>query len=113
MRIIPVLDLKGGKVVRAAGGRRHDYRPIVTPLSPSPDVADVARGMRALYPFGTFYVADLDAMGVLVWVEEKKIMVPYDEKRKQIVIEAYLTDQWFVKADILAERAKREAAGSG
>ena len=50
-------------------------------------------------------VADLDARGVLVWVEEKKIMVPYDEKSKQIVIEPYLTDQWFVKADILAEPA--------
>jgi len=50
-------------------------------------------------------VADLDAMGVLVWVEDKTIMVPYDEKSKQVVIEPYLTDQWFVKADILAEPA--------
>src|SRR5690606_39405991 len=25
-------------------------------------------------------VADLDALGALVWVEDKKIMVPYDEK---------------------------------
>lgn len=62
MRIIPVLDLKDGVVVRAAGGRRDDYRPIVTPLSPSADIVDVALGMRSLHPFGTFYVADLDAI---------------------------------------------------
>jgi phosphoribosylformimino-5-aminoimidazole carboxamide ribotide isomerase len=62
VRIIPVLDLKDGVVVRAAGGRRDDYRPIVTPLSGTPDIVDVARGLRSLHPFGTFYVADLDAI---------------------------------------------------
>ncbi len=62
MRIIPVLDLKDGLVVRAAGGRRDDYRPIITPLSLSPDVVAVAGGFRSLHPFDTFYVADLDAI---------------------------------------------------
>jgi valyl-tRNA synthetase len=50
-------------------------------------------------------VADLDALGALVWVEPKKIMVPYDEKTKQIVIEPYLTDQWFVNAEVMAQPA--------
>lgn len=62
MRIIPVLDLKGGEVVRAAKGRRDLYRPIVTPLSQSPDAVSVAQGLRSLHDFRTFYIADLDAI---------------------------------------------------
>lgn len=62
MRIIPVLDLKGGEVVRAEQGRRDLYKAIVTPLSDSPDAVAVATGLRKLYPFPTFYVADLDAI---------------------------------------------------
>jgi phosphoribosylformimino-5-aminoimidazole carboxamide ribotide isomerase len=48
--------------VRAEMGRRDRYRPIVTPLSASPDPVSVATGLRTLYPFSTFYVADLDAI---------------------------------------------------
>ncbi len=62
LRIIPVLDLKGGEVVRAEQGRRDLYKAIVTPLSASPDAVAVAAGLRKLYPFSTFYVADLDAI---------------------------------------------------
>ncbi|HWK65098.1 MAG TPA: HisA/HisF-related TIM barrel protein [Rhizobiaceae bacterium] len=62
MRIIPVLDLKGGEVVRAERGQRDLYRPIVTPVSQSPDVVSVARGLRGLHDFRTFYIADLDAI---------------------------------------------------
>ena len=38
-------------------------------------------------------------------IEDKKIMVPHDEKSKLVVIEPFLTDQWWVKADILAQPA--------
>jgi phosphoribosylformimino-5-aminoimidazole carboxamide ribotide isomerase len=62
MDVIPVLDLKDGVVVHARMGRRDQYRPIETPLSPSSMPADVARGLLAIYPFKTFYVADLDAI---------------------------------------------------
>jgi phosphoribosylformimino-5-aminoimidazole carboxamide ribotide isomerase len=62
MDIIPVLDLRGGVVVHAHMGRRDQYRPIETQLSPSSMPADVARGLLAIYPFKTFYVADLDAI---------------------------------------------------
>lgn len=62
MRIIPVLDLKDGQVVRAEMGRRDRYRPIVTPLSASSDLVSVAAGLRTLHPFSTFYIADLDAI---------------------------------------------------
>jgi valyl-tRNA synthetase len=50
-------------------------------------------------------VADLEALGAVVWVEPKKIMVPYDEKTKQVIIEPFLTDQWFVNAEVLAQPA--------
>jgi phosphoribosylformimino-5-aminoimidazole carboxamide ribotide isomerase len=60
--IIPVLDLKHGKVVRARAGDRANYQPIVTPLSPTSEAVDVLRGLRGLAPFPIVYVADLDAI---------------------------------------------------
>lgn len=62
MEIIPVIDLKGGVVVRARMGQRDQYRPIETPLSPSSDPVDVVRGLLAVFAFRTLYVADLDAI---------------------------------------------------
>jgi phosphoribosylformimino-5-aminoimidazole carboxamide ribotide isomerase len=62
MEIIPVVDIKRGQVVGARFGNREDYRPIETPLSPTSDPVDVARGLLRLYPFRTLYVADLDAI---------------------------------------------------
>ena len=62
MDIIPVLDLRGGIVVRARMGQRDQYRPIESPLSPTSEPADVMRGLFAVYPFKTFYIADLDAI---------------------------------------------------
>lgn len=62
MEIIPVLDLKGGVVVRARMGERHLYAPIVTPLAATSDPLDVGRGLLALHSFATLYVADLDAI---------------------------------------------------
>jgi len=53
-------------------------------------------------------VADLTALAEenptrgLDHIEDKKIMVPHDEKSKLVVIEPFLTDQWWVKADVLA-----------
>jgi phosphoribosylformimino-5-aminoimidazole carboxamide ribotide isomerase len=62
MNIIPVLDLRGGAVVRAQMGQRDRYQPIVTPLSPTSDPVDVMRGLLTVHPFTTFYMADLDAI---------------------------------------------------
>jgi phosphoribosylformimino-5-aminoimidazole carboxamide ribotide isomerase len=62
MNIIPVLDLRGGAVVRAEMGQRDLYKPIVTPLSPTSDPVDVTRGLLSVHPFTTFYLADLDAI---------------------------------------------------
>jgi HisA/HisF family protein len=62
MEVIPVLDLQDGAVVHARMGRRSHYRPIETPLSSSSDPLDVACGLLSIYPFETFYIADLDAI---------------------------------------------------
>ncbi|GAK32216.1 valine--tRNA ligase [alpha proteobacterium Q-1] len=51
-------------------------------------------------------VADLDALGVLVKIEPKRIMMPYGD-RSGVVIEPWLTDQWYVDAKTLAEPAIR------
>lgn len=56
-------------------------------------------------------VADLTALAEqnptrgLDHIEDKKIMVPHDEKSKLVVIEPFLTDQWWVKAEVLAQPA--------
>ena len=62
MQAIPVIDLMGGRVVRARMGDRASYRPLESPLSPTSDAVAVVRGLLAVYPFPTLYVADLDAI---------------------------------------------------
>ena len=62
MRAIPVIDLMHGEVVRARMGDRASYRPLESPLSPTSDPMAVVRGLLAVYPFPTLYVADLDAI---------------------------------------------------
>ena len=62
MDVIPVIDIKGGIVVHARMGRRDEYRPIATPLSATADPLDVVRGLLSVHPFGTLYIADLDAI---------------------------------------------------
>ncbi len=54
-------------------------------------------------------VADIDAEGLLIKVEDKKIMQPYGD-RSGVVIEPMLTDQWFVAADKLAGEAMEAVA---
>ncbi len=62
MRVIPVIDLLGGVVVRARMGERASYQPLQTPLSPTSQPRDVVAGLLGLHPFSTLYVADLDAI---------------------------------------------------
>ncbi len=56
-------------------------------------------------------VADIDALGLLIKVEDKKIMQPFGD-RSGVVIEPMLTDQWYVDAKTLAKPAI-EAVESG
>ena len=60
--IIPVIDLRGGKVVHARYGQRADYRPISSMLCEGSTPEAVVGGLLALHPFPTLYIADLDAI---------------------------------------------------
>lgn len=62
MQIIPVIDLKNGHVVHARQGQRQHYRRLVSPLAQDSTLEAVLQGFLALYPFSTFYLADLNAI---------------------------------------------------
>jgi phosphoribosylformimino-5-aminoimidazole carboxamide ribotide isomerase len=62
MPILPVLDLMQGQVVRGVGGRRDQYRPIVSKICDSAEPLAVARAFQKQFGFTEFYVADLDAI---------------------------------------------------
>ena len=62
MDIIPVIDVQHGVAVRASGGRRAGYAPLVTPLAEGSDPVGVALGLRSLFSFPILYVADLDGI---------------------------------------------------
>ncbi|WP_020475060.1 HisA/HisF-related TIM barrel protein [Zavarzinella formosa] len=62
MRIIPVLDLLNGVVVRGVGGRRHEYRPIQSVLTSSVDPIPVANALIEAFNPSEIYIADLDAI---------------------------------------------------
>ena len=62
MKIIPVLDLKDGQVVRGVAGRREEYRPIVSTLTRSSAPGVVAEAFREYFGFQELYLADLDAI---------------------------------------------------
>ena len=49
-------------------------------------------------------VADIDAEGLMIKVEDKMIMQPFGD-RSGLVIEPMLTDQWYVDAETLAKPA--------
>lgn len=62
MRIIPVLDVRGGQVVHAIGGRREEYRPITTDLCSSVTPLEVANAIRDRAGCEELYIADLSGI---------------------------------------------------
>lgn len=61
-RIIPVIDIMGGRAVRAVGGVRHQYEPIACPLTGSRKAYDVAHALLEMTGGKELYIADLDAI---------------------------------------------------
>ncbi len=102
VKITPAHDFNDFEV-----GQRHHLKPINI-FTPSAQINALApKEYRGLDRFEARrkVLEDLEAIGAVLWVEDKKIMVPHDEKTKQVVIEPYLTDQWFVNAEELARPA--------
>lgn len=62
MQIVPVIDLLRGQVVRGVGGRRDEYRPIVSSLVDSAEPGAVAAALKQHFGLPRVYVADLDAI---------------------------------------------------
>jgi len=64
MQIIPVIDLKDNLVVHAIRGDRANYQAIHqhSVLTDSSDIHAVLAGFQKVYPFKTFYIADLNAI---------------------------------------------------
>ena len=62
MRIVPVIDIKGGIVVHARRGQRAEYAPLNSPLVEGCDPVAVARVLCGVCRTRTLYVADLDAL---------------------------------------------------
>jgi valyl-tRNA synthetase len=86
-------------------GQRHNL-PMINILTPDAAINDNApekyRGLDR-YAARKVVLADLEAAGLLVEEKKHKLQVPRGDRTGQ-VIEPYLTDQWFVKMDSLAER---------
>ncbi|MBF0138524.1 MAG: valine--tRNA ligase, partial [Magnetococcales bacterium] len=91
-----------------AMGERHGLEKIniFTDSAQLNDVVPPAyRGMDR-FAARTRVVADLEARGLLEKVEPHRLMVPRGDRTK-VVVEPYLTDQWFVKTAPLAAEAIR------
>ncbi|MEM9700950.1 MAG: HisA/HisF-related TIM barrel protein [Planctomycetota bacterium] len=62
MRLLPVIDVKGGFAVRAIAGRREAYQPFRSALSPDADPLTLAQQTRERWGLNGVYLADLDAL---------------------------------------------------
>ncbi len=61
LKVIPVIDILGGKVVHAVRGKRNEYQHIKSILCDSSDPLEVAKTFKTL-GFSELYIADLDAI---------------------------------------------------
>ncbi|MFP5306384.1 MAG: valine--tRNA ligase [Gammaproteobacteria bacterium] len=89
-----------------AVGQRHQL-PILNVFTPTAHINDNApAAYRGLDRFDarTRVVDDLQKLGLVEKIEDHKLKVPRGD-RTGVVVEPYLTDQWFVSMKQLAERA--------
>lgn len=84
-RILPVLDVMGGQVVRAVAGRRSEYRPVRSVLTNSTDPRAVAGALVTATWSECLYLADLDAItrgcpdfGPMLAIQTDEVAVLYD-----------------------------------
>lgn len=61
MKVLPVMDLRDGLVVRGVAGQRASYRPITSTICSEPTPRAVALSFARL-GFQEVYIADLDAI---------------------------------------------------
>ena len=87
-------------------GQRHNLE-MINILTPDANLNDIVpeayRGMER-FAARKQIVADLDALGLLAKIDDHKLKVPRGD-RTGVVIEPFLTDQWYVTTKPLAEKA--------
>jgi valyl-tRNA synthetase len=87
-------------------GQRHNLE-MINILTPDANLNDnVPAAYRGMERFAARkqIVADLDALGLLDKIDDHKLKVPRGD-RTGVVIEPFLTDQWYVTTQPLAEKA--------
>lgn len=108
VKITPAHDFNDAEV-----GNRHNLEQInilTIDAAINDNAPEKYRGLDR-YEARKQIVADFDALGLLETIQDHKLMVPRGD-RSNAVIEPLLTDQWYVKADVLAAPAV-EAVQSG
>ena len=102
VKITPAHDFNDFQV-----GKRHDLLAMnifTGEAKLNGEVPETYRGMDR-FVARKQVVADMEALGLLDGINPHVLSVPYDEKSKAVVIEPYLTDQWYVDAKVLAQPA--------
>lgn len=108
VKITPAHDFNDAEV-----GNRHNLEQInilTIDAAINDNAPEKYRGLDR-YEARKQIVADFDVLGLLETIQDHKLMVPRGD-RSNAVIEPLLTDQWYVKADVLAAPAV-EAVKSG
>ncbi|MBS0411300.1 MAG: class I tRNA ligase family protein, partial [Proteobacteria bacterium] len=102
VKITPAHDFNDFQI-----GKRHGLEAInvFTPDAKLNDAAPEAYRGLDRFVARKKIVEDLDAQGLLDGIDNHRLMIPFDEKSKLVVIEPYLTDQWYVDAAVLAKPA--------
>ena len=101
VKITPAHDFNDYQV-----GKRHKL-PMINILTDDAHLnAETPEAYRGLERFAARkkVVADIELLGLLHAIEDTKIQQPFGD-RSQVVIEPYLTDQWYVDAATLAKPA--------
>jgi phosphoribosylformimino-5-aminoimidazole carboxamide ribotide isomerase len=62
IRVVPVIDLKGGQTVHAVGGARDQYQPLRSIWQAAPHPERLACALRDALNLNSLYLADLDAI---------------------------------------------------
>ena len=90
-------------------GKRHGLAPINILTREGALNESVPEAYRGLDRFEARkrVVADLDTQGLLEKTEDIVHAVPHDEKTKTVVLEPYLTEQWYLNVTPLAEKAMK------
>ena len=106
VKITPAHDFNDFEV-----GKRHDLEVInvldrdarILTGAEAGDIPEAYRGLDR-YEARKLIVADLEAQGLIAEIEDHTHTVPYGD-RSGVVIEPWLTDQWYVDAATLAKPA--------